>query len=51
MEKDSLYERDKLIYDYIGVNLYGILGVIEEIIPKFHNEIIKIIKTEKDKGL
>ena len=31
--------RDKLIHDYIGVDLWAVWGVIEKIIPKFHKQI------------
>lgn len=36
--------RDKLIHDYIGVDLWAVWGVIEEIIPKFNEQIQEIIK-------
>ena len=39
--------RDKLIHDYIGVDLWAVWGVIEKIIPKFHGQIQEIIKKEK----
>ena len=39
--------RDKLIHDYIGVDLWAVWGVIEKIIPKFHEQIQEIIKKEK----
>ena len=39
--------RDKLIHDYIGVDLWAVWGVIDKIIPKFHKQIKEIIKIEK----
>lgn len=39
--------RDKLIHDYIGVDLWAVWGVIEKIIPKFHEQIQETIKKEK----
>ncbi|WPP49691.1 HepT-like ribonuclease domain-containing protein [Catalinimonas niigatensis] len=39
--------RDKLIHDYIGVDLWAVWAVIEKIIPKFREQIQEIIKTEK----
>ena len=51
MEEDcrvaSTGMRDKLIHDYIGVDLWAVWGVIEKIIPKFHEQIQEIIKKEK----
>ncbi|MEX8548024.1 MAG: DUF86 domain-containing protein [Mucilaginibacter sp.] len=40
--------RDKLIHDYIGVDLWAVWGVVEQIIPEFHNQILEIIKIETD---
>lgn len=40
--------RDKLIHDYIGVDLWAVWGVIEKIIPDFYEQIQEIIKKEKD---
>lgn len=34
--------RDKLIHDYIGVDLWAVWGVVETIIPEFEQQIIKI---------
>ncbi len=42
--------RDKLIHDYIGVDILAVWGVVEEIIPKFHGQILEIIEIEKDKN-
>ncbi len=39
--------RDKLIHDYIGVDLWAIWGVVEKIIPTFDQQIQDIIKKEK----
>lgn len=36
--------RDKLIHDYIGVDIWAIWGVIEEVIPDFEKQIKEIIK-------
>jgi len=40
--------RDKLIHDYIGVDLLAVWGVVEKIIPDFGKQIQEIIKIEKD---
>lgn len=40
--------RDKLIHDYIGVDLIAVWGVVEDIIPDFKTQIIQIIKLESD---
>lgn len=42
--------RDKLIHDYIGVDILAVWGVVDEIIPKFHQQILEIIETEKGKN-
>ncbi len=39
--------RDKLIHDYIGVDLWAVWGVVEKIIPAFDEQIQEIIKKEK----
>ncbi|MFC3414204.1 HepT-like ribonuclease domain-containing protein [Algoriphagus hitonicola] len=39
--------RDKLIHDYIGVDLWAVWGVVENIIPIFDSQIEKILLTEK----
>jgi len=39
--------RDKLIHDYIGVDLWAVWGVIEEIIPDLNKQVEGIIKKEK----
>jgi len=38
--------RDKLIHDYIGVDLWAVWGVIEVIIPTLENQINTILKNE-----
>lgn len=40
--------RDKLIHDYIGVDIWAVWGVIEQIIPEFHKQILEIIQMETD---
>ncbi len=39
--------RDKLIHDYIGVDLWAVWGVVENIIPTLENQIEDILKKEK----
>lgn len=39
--------RDKLIHDYIGVDLWAVWGVVENIIPTFETQIEAILKKEK----
>jgi uncharacterized protein with HEPN domain len=39
--------RDKLIHDYIGVDLWAVWGVAEKIIPDFDRQIQVIIGKEK----
>lgn len=39
--------RDKLIHDYIGVDLWAVWGVVENIIPTLKTQIEDIIKKEK----
>lgn len=39
--------RDKLIHDYLGVDLWAVWGVIEKVIPDFDEQIQEIIKKEK----
>lgn len=39
--------RDKLIHDYIGVDLWAVWGVIEKIVPDFDEQIQEIIKKEE----
>jgi len=34
--------RDKLIHDYIGVDILAVWGVIEEVIPNFEKQIKEI---------
>ncbi|RUA36336.1 MAG: hypothetical protein DSY77_01580 [Bacteroidetes bacterium] len=38
--------RDKLIHDYIGVDLWAVWAVVEKIIPEFKEEIKAIIDIE-----
>ena len=38
--------RDKLIHDYIGVDLWAVWGVVDQIIPKFQEQLLEIIKAE-----
>ncbi len=35
--------RDKLIHDYIGVDVWAVWGVVEEIIPDFEKQIKEIV--------
>lgn len=35
--------RDKLIHDYIGVDIWAVWGVVEEIIPDFEKQLKEII--------
>lgn len=38
--------RDKLIHDYIGVDLWAVWGVVEGVIPTFQQQIQEIIEKE-----
>jgi uncharacterized protein with HEPN domain len=38
--------RDKLIHDYIGVDLFAVWGVVERVIPVLEKQIERIIKEE-----
>lgn len=40
--------QDKLIHDYIGVDVLSIWYVIEDILPEFKKDIIKILEAETD---
>ena len=40
--------RDKLIHDYIGVDLWAVWGVVEKILPELEKQIIEI--KEKEEG-
>lgn len=40
--------RDKLIHDYIGVDLWAVWAVIEKVIPKLKNQIIEILQKENN---
>ena len=35
--------RDKLIHDYIGVDTWAVWGVVENILPELHTQILKIL--------
>ena len=39
--------RDKLIHDYIGVDMWAVWGVVESIIPEFEKQIINIKNNEQ----
>jgi uncharacterized protein with HEPN domain len=39
--------RDKLIHDYIGVDLWAVWGVVENILPTFQSQIEEILIKEK----
>jgi len=41
--------RDKLIHDYIGVDIWAVWGVVEKVIPEFEVQIRNIIAREKGK--
>lgn len=43
--------RDKLIHDYIGVDLWAVWGVVDEILPGLETQIQQIIDGEKSSGL
>lgn len=36
--------RDKLIHDYIGVDLWAVWNVVIEVIPEFETKLLKILK-------
>lgn len=40
--------RDKLIHDYIGVDLWAVWGVVDKVIPDFEKQISAIIQKEKE---
>lgn len=40
--------RDKLIHDYIGVDLWAVWAVVENILPTLELQILEIIKNEKE---
>ncbi len=40
--------RDKLIHDYIGVDLWAVWGVVENIIPMLDLQIQEIIRKERN---
>ena len=39
--------RDKLIHDYVGVDLWAVWGVVEHFLPKLELYIHEIYKAEK----
>jgi uncharacterized protein with HEPN domain len=39
--------RDKLIHDYIGVDLWAVWGVVENILPSLETKIEDILRIEK----
>lgn len=41
--------RDKLIHDYIGVNLWAVWGVVEEILPVLVFQIAIILEKERNR--
>ncbi len=41
--------RDKLIHDYIGVDLWAVWGVVETIIPTLDTQIEDILRKEKER--
>lgn len=38
--------RDKLIHDYIGVDIWAVWGVIEDVLPDFEKQIKEMIKQQ-----
>ncbi|MFN7302579.1 MAG: DUF86 domain-containing protein [Bacteroidia bacterium] len=39
--------RDKLIHDYIGVDLWAVWGVVENFLPELELYVLKIMETEQ----
>jgi uncharacterized protein with HEPN domain len=39
--------RDKLIHDYMGVDLWSVWALVENVIPEFNNQIDMILKKER----
>lgn len=39
--------RDKLIHDYIGIDIWAVWRIVEDIIPVFDSQMKEIIKKEK----
>ncbi len=39
--------RDKLIHDYIGVDLWAVWGVIENILPNLERDLNKLLQDEQ----
>lgn len=42
--------RDKLIHDYIGVDLWALWAVVEQIIPDLNDQIKRIISIEENEN-
>lgn len=42
--------RDKLIHDYIGVDLWALWAVVEQIIPDLNEQIKRIISIEENEN-
>lgn len=42
--KNIVGMRDKLIHDYIGVDVWAVWGVVEEIIPEFERQLKEIVE-------
>jgi uncharacterized protein with HEPN domain len=42
--------RDKLIHDYIGVDLWAVWGVVEDIIPTLNDQIMSTIRIEQNEN-
>jgi uncharacterized protein with HEPN domain len=40
--------RDKLIHDYIGVDLWAVWGIVENVLPELEDSINKIIINENN---
>jgi uncharacterized protein with HEPN domain len=41
--------RDKLIHDYIGVDMYALWGLIEEVLPAFSSQLDRILALESSR--
>ncbi len=42
--------RDKLIHDYIGVDLWAVWAVVENILPTLKDRIVDIINNHRKKN-
>jgi uncharacterized protein with HEPN domain len=42
--------RDKLIHDYIGVDLWAVWAVVEKVIPQLKIQILDILQKENNKN-